>query len=218
MIFLIGDTIVKTNKRSQQLGAPKRDQLFFSPVIKGETGKQKAIDPMKRFRPRGALALTLLGYFAASLHAQQSTGALQDEIIETSKQGDTAMIKGIDNIGICVADLERSVAFYEKLGFTRAFTNDRGITMVAGLSKLFVFQTRQSNAAPVSREFTLFENPPGIDHISFDVEDVDGVYASAKAKGIVFNGEPRDQDWGARVVGLRDPDGNNLYLLKWLKK
>jgi catechol 2,3-dioxygenase-like lactoylglutathione lyase family enzyme len=132
--------------------------------------------------------------------------------------GDEVMIKGVDNIGICVADLKPAVAFYQGLGFVKAYENERGATMVAGTAKLFLFPTRQSHPAPVSREFTLFGNPLGIDHISFEVEDVDRVYADAKAKGVVFQDEPRDQDWGARVVSLRDPDGNNLYLLKWLQK
>jgi len=90
--------------------------------------------------------------------------------------------------------------------------------MVAGTAKLFIFQTRKSNPEPVTRDFTLFQNPLGIDHISFEVADVDRVCAAAKAEGLVFNGEPADQSWGARMVSLRDPDGNNLYLLKWLKK
>src|SRR6516164_4101 len=129
-----------------------------------------------------------------------------------------SMIDGVDNIGICVADLKKSVEFYQALGFTKAYENERGVTMVAGTAKLFIFQTRKTNSAPVAREFSLFQNPPGIDHISFAVEDVDRLYADAKAKGIVFNSEPRDQTWGARMVSLRDPDGVNLYLLKWLKK
>lgn len=126
------------------------------------------------------------------------------------------MIKGVDNIGICVADLKRTVAFYQALGFNKAYENDRGVTLVAGTAKLFIFQTRKSNPAPVGRDFTLFQNPLGIDHISFDVKDVDRVYADAKAKGITFISEPQDQSWGARMVSLCDPDNNNLYLLKWL--
>jgi catechol 2,3-dioxygenase-like lactoylglutathione lyase family enzyme len=129
-----------------------------------------------------------------------------------------SMIDSVDNIGICVTDLKKSVEFYQALGFTKAYQNDRGVTMVAGTSRLFVFQTRKTNSGPVARDFTLFQNPPGIDHVSFAVEDVDRLYAEAKAKGIVFNGEPKDQTWGARMVSLRDPDGINLYLLKWLKK
>jgi catechol 2,3-dioxygenase-like lactoylglutathione lyase family enzyme len=126
------------------------------------------------------------------------------------------MIQGIDNIGICVKDLERSVLFYQKLGFTKAFENDRGVTMVAGTTKLFIFQSRQLHPPEVNRQFTLFDNPPGIDHISFAVDEVDRIYADLQTNGVVFNSQPQDQDWGARVASLRDPDGNNLYLLKWL--
>ena len=35
------------------------------------------------------------------------------------------MVRGIDNIGICSSDLARSVAFYQKLGFSEAYRNDR---------------------------------------------------------------------------------------------
>jgi uncharacterized glyoxalase superfamily protein PhnB len=90
--------------------------------------------------------------------------------------------------------------------------------MVAGTAKLFIFQTRRGNPAAVERDFTLFQNPPGIDHISFEVQDVDRVYAEAKAKGVAFSNEPEDQSWGARMVSLCDPDGNNLYFLKWFQK
>jgi uncharacterized glyoxalase superfamily protein PhnB len=34
--------------------------------------------------------------------------------------------------------------------------------------------------------------------------------------GVPFDGPPEDQSWGARMVGLKDPDGNNLYLLQKL--
>src|SRR5262245_5928355 len=160
----------------------------------------------------------LLAVFSFNPHtfSQQSTGASQVATGAGSNQ--TSMIKGVDNIGSCVTDLRRSVSFYQDLGFTKAFENDRGVTMVAGTAKLFISQTRNSNPAPVKRDFTLFQNPLGIDHISFEVADVDLVYAEGKAKGLVFNGEPSDQSWGARMVSLRDPNGNNLYLLKWPKK
>ena len=148
--------------------------------------------------------------------SRQSTGAGQVATGVGSNR--IGMIKGVDNIGLCVADLRRAVRFHQDLGFSKAYENDRGVTMIAGTAKLFIFQTRRSNPAPVERDFTLFQNPLGIDHISFEVEDVDRVYAEGKAKGLVFNGEPADQSWGARIVSLRDPDGNNLYFLKWLKK
>ena len=129
------------------------------------------------------------------------------------------MLKGIDNIGVAVTDLARSMAFYEKLGFTKSYDYDadvKGASMSCGSAVLFLFQTKQTNPPAVRRDPSLAQNPPGIDHISFVVEDVDALYNDLKAKGIAFNGEPADQDWGARLVGLKDPDGNNLYFLKYL--
>ena len=124
------------------------------------------------------------------------------------------MIQGIDNIGVCAVDLQRSAAFYERLGFREVYRNDRGIAMAAGSAQLFLFACRRKDAPPVGRELGLFGNPPGIDHISFAVEDVDGLYDALKAAGVGFDGRPEDQSWGARMVGLKDPDGNNLYLLQ----
>jgi catechol 2,3-dioxygenase-like lactoylglutathione lyase family enzyme len=124
------------------------------------------------------------------------------------------MVRGIDNIGICTIDLARSVAFYEALGFSEAYRNDRGVMMAAGTVQLFLFATQRSDAVPVDRELGLFLNPPGIDHISFAVSDVDALYTRLRAIGLVTDGPPEDQLWGARTVGLKDPDGNNLYLLQ----
>jgi catechol 2,3-dioxygenase-like lactoylglutathione lyase family enzyme len=124
------------------------------------------------------------------------------------------MVRGIDNIGICATDLARSVVFYETLGFSEAYRNDRGVMLAAGTVQLFLFATPRSDAPPVDRELGLFGNPPGIDHISFAVSDVDALYSKLRKAGVVFEGSPADQSWGARMVGLKDPDGNNLYLLQ----
>jgi len=128
------------------------------------------------------------------------------------------MLTGIDNVGIAVTDLTRSIAFYEKLGFTKGQDYEadvKGCSMTCGSAVLFLFQTKQARPQAVKREPTLAQNPPGLDHISFRVEDLDKLYAELKAKGVAFLGEPADQDWGARLVGFKDPDGNNLYLLQY---
>jgi catechol 2,3-dioxygenase-like lactoylglutathione lyase family enzyme len=126
------------------------------------------------------------------------------------------MVSGFDNIGVCVTDLKTSVAFYEMLGLREVYRNERGVLMSAGNAQLFLFATRQVHSPPVGRKLGLFENAPGIDHISFAVADVDAAYVSLIKTGVEFDGEPQDQSWGARMVGLRDPDGNNLYLLQKL--
>ena len=115
------------------------------------------------------------------------------------------MVRGIDNIGICASDLARSVAFYETLGFSEAYCYDRGVMLAAGTVQLFLFATPRSDAPPVDRELGLFGNPPGIDHISFAVSDVDALYSKLREAGVAFGGPPEDQSWGARIVGPQGP-------------
>jgi catechol 2,3-dioxygenase-like lactoylglutathione lyase family enzyme len=126
------------------------------------------------------------------------------------------MIRGIDNIGICTSDLPRSVSFYRGLGFWEAYRNDRGVMMSIEGVNLFLFLTQRPDPPSVGRELGLFGNAPGIDHISFAVTDLDVLYTKLCAEGVKFGGPPEDQSWGARMVGLKDPDGNNLYLLQKL--
>src|SRR5262249_34577038 len=60
------------------------------------------------------------------------------------------MIQGIDNIGICTTDVARSVAFYQRLGFSEAYRNERGVLMAVGNVHLFIFATRQSHPPAVA--------------------------------------------------------------------
>ena len=84
--------------------------------------------------------------------------------------------------------------------------------MARGDAKLFLVKTGVGGEAR-PRDLGLFGNPPGIDHVSFLVEDVDAPHDELVARGIQTAGRPSDQDWGARAFGLRDPDGSNLYFL-----
>jgi catechol 2,3-dioxygenase-like lactoylglutathione lyase family enzyme len=76
------------------------------------------------------------------------------------------MVRGIDNIGICATDLASSLAFYETLGLSEAYRNDRGVMIAAGTVQLFLFATQRPEAMLVGRELGLFGNPPGIATIS----------------------------------------------------
>jgi catechol 2,3-dioxygenase-like lactoylglutathione lyase family enzyme len=134
----------------------------------------------------------------------------------SGKQDASYMVQGFDNVGVCVTDLQRSVTFYEMLGLREEYRNERGVLMSTGSARLFLFASKRVDQVLVGRELGLFQNPPGIDHISFAVADVDAIYANLRKAGVEFDGEPQDQSWGARMVGLKDPDGNNLYLLQKL--
>jgi catechol 2,3-dioxygenase-like lactoylglutathione lyase family enzyme len=88
--------------------------------------------------------------------------------------------------------------------------------MSAGSAKLYLFKAVPGSSS--HRPFTLEENPPGIDHISFLVDNVDRTYAEIQSRGVSFVAAPEDQIWGTRAAVLHDPDGNNLYLLTWLPR
>lgn len=126
------------------------------------------------------------------------------------------MFEGIDHVGVRVADLGRAVAFYERLGFTNAYADDRGATLIAGNAKLFLFANRPATPPAAAIRNGPLEHPARIDHITLLVADVDRVYADLRAHGVAFAGEPADQECGARSVGLTDTDGNNLYFVPWV--
>src|SRR5262245_66501313 len=103
------------------------------------------------------------------------------------------MMRGIDNIGICTADLPRSVAFYQRLGFSEEYRNERGVLIANEGVRLFLFATRKPNPPPVGRELGLFDNSPGIDHISFAVAVVDALYRRLREDGLMFGRALEDQ-------------------------
>jgi catechol 2,3-dioxygenase-like lactoylglutathione lyase family enzyme len=129
----------------------------------------------------------------------------------SARQADHEQIE----IGVCATDPARSVVFYRALGFSEAYANDTGVMMTAGDIRLFLFATCQPESPP-PRDIRLFGKPPGMQHISIGVTDVDAIYAKLRETGVTCNGPPESEPWGARMVRLKDPDGNNLYLLQRL--
>ena len=128
------------------------------------------------------------------------------------------MVERIDNVGIAVRDLAAAEAFYTRLGFRVESRDDfPGVLMTAGEARLYLFQANRSQTnqpdGGVRRSPELVGNPPGIDHISLWVGDVDEAYRRLKAEGVTFAMEPADQDWGTRACSLYDPDGNVIFLL-----
>lgn len=108
----------------------------------------------------------------------------------------------LNQITIPSVDVPRAVAFYQQLGL-----------------RLIV------DATP---RYVRFECPAGeatfsIHHVTqlslntdlviyFECEKLDEVVAELKAKGIVFESDPKDQEWLWREAYLRDPDGNVICL------
>ena len=50
--------------------------------------------------------------------------------------------------------------------------------------------------------------------LSFDVPDVQAVYAKFLGKGVAFSGAPERQPWGGTLATFQDPAGNGLQLVQ----
>ncbi|MBL8161038.1 MAG: VOC family protein [Anaerolineae bacterium] len=48
----------------------------------------------------------------------------------------------------------------------------------------------------------------------FDTSDVNGAYATLKARGVHFSQEPTAQPWGGIEARFTDPDGNEFALVQ----
>lgn len=110
-------------------------------------------------------------------------------------------IESISAITLTVSDLERSVAFYEALGFERVWGGpERGfVTYRVGGQYL---NLSSGGGTPPG------DQPWG--RVICYVRDVDAMHARALAAGFSPEAAPRDAEWGERYFHLRDPDGHEL--------
>jgi glyoxylase I family protein len=126
------------------------------------------------------------------------------------------LARGLDNVGVAVRDLDRSLAFYcDQLGLELVYRDDasRSAGVNTGTSSLYIFETTGQEGP--RRTAAYAGNPIGVDHLSFAVDDVDAAYREFQQRGISFFVEPNDADWGARVCGCLDPNGIPVYFLRW---
>src|ERR1700744_5791673 len=129
----------------------------------------------------------------------------------------------LHHAGISVPDLDRALAWYcGALGLRPGF---RFEVAPAGLRGAFALGPdgsggellEQSGAGPGPRR----ADPPaanalhGVNHVCFQVEDLDTTYRRLVGKGAVAVGAPRDSpEPGVRMAYLTDPDGNLIELVE----
>jgi lactoylglutathione lyase len=124
-------------------------------------------------------------------------------------------ISGIAHIGIRVHELERSVRFYEKLGF-RKTAGPVGPEPVAILhNEAGVELNLILNAPSASEPNVLMDVPekhPGITHVALLCDDILAAKASLEAAGVPLSGGPIRFGPGAQGIFVRDPDRNVIEL------
>jgi lactoylglutathione lyase len=136
------------------------------------------------------------------------------------------------HVGVCVSDLERSVRFYEGLGFEVARSHQVGdefglLMELEGVRLESRFLQREGALI----ELLYFESPPhtgagarrpmnqlGLTHLSVRVDDVDAVAAVVEARGgSVVSGTRTilgDGETSLDLVYCTDPDGVRIELMK----
>lgn len=117
-------------------------------------------------------------------------------------------VESISAVTLVTADMDRSVAFYEALGFVVVF-GGRGTP----------FTTYRAGAQFVNVQLDPAHAPIAAiwGRVIFWVDDVDAVHARALAAGFTPEMAPSDAPWGERYFHLRDPDGHELSFARPLR-
>jgi uncharacterized glyoxalase superfamily protein PhnB len=94
------------------------------------------------------------------------------------------------------------------LGFEKQLVVDGGEGRIAHAQLKFGPGIVMLGSGGESEEYDRVAPGPGGSAIYVYVEDVDGHHERAAAAGAEIVWEPRDEDYGGRGYGLRDPEGN----------
>jgi catechol 2,3-dioxygenase-like lactoylglutathione lyase family enzyme len=123
------------------------------------------------------------------------------------------MAKGLNAIGLVVADMAAAVAFYRRLGLQfAAETDDHQECELAGGFRLML-DTEES-----IRSFAPDWTPPAGGpraSLAFELDgpgDVDATFKDLVDAGHRAFHEPWDAFWGQRYASVLDPDGNGVDL------
>lgn len=145
------------------------------------------------------------------------------------------MLGHISHVVICVKDLTRSIAFYEKLGFTNFFEFETDSPLTGAVLGQDIRRVRMSFMRPGDDKSATFLDmvefvdpatlgdspiPPhhqGLTRLAFAVDDLDGTYAELDKMGVEFLSPiqryPGPDGGDEGMVCFRDPDGTILEII-----
>jgi catechol 2,3-dioxygenase-like lactoylglutathione lyase family enzyme len=111
---------------------------------------------------------------------------------------------------LAVADVERSAAFYEQLGFTIEATYDDPPYATLSLAGARLSLAEQGHPAE-DRPGVALEAPPDRSSMNavlvLEVLDCMSAYRELRAEGVEFLAEPYSPPWGGHRCFAIDPDG-----------
>jgi catechol 2,3-dioxygenase-like lactoylglutathione lyase family enzyme len=111
---------------------------------------------------------------------------------------------------LAVAEVERSAAFYERLGFTVEATYDDPPYATLSVAGARLSIAEQGHAAE-DRPGVALEAPSDRSHMNvvlvLEVSDCMSAYRELGAQGVEFLAEPYSPPWGGHRCFAIDPDG-----------
>ena len=125
------------------------------------------------------------------------------------------MEQRVSLISFAVDDLDRSVAFYEKLAWRKSFAAAEGIAFfqIGGLAFSLYPRADMARDIGIPAEGSGFEGF-ALAHNTRTREDVDAVLKEAEQAGGRIVREAADQFWGGYAGCFADPDGH-LWEVAW---
>lgn len=198
-------------------GATAIDRITLRPVGAGATEVTWHLEVTPR--GLGRLGSPLLGPLLDRLGRAALDGLQAARQIHGAGPGaapDTAVrVQGWSHVGIRVADRERSLAFYRRLGFRqRAWYEGPKVAILDHASGVEL--NLIVNADPDAGDENVLMDVPvkraGVTHLALRVADTDRLVAELAAAGIPLSGGPDKQ--GEHSIGtfVRDPDRNVIEL------
>lgn len=125
------------------------------------------------------------------------------------------MEQRVSLISLAVADLGRSVMFYEKLGWTRSFEAAEGIAFfqIGGLAFSLYPRDDMARDIGIPADGSGFEGF-ALAHNTRSQNEVDAILQEAEAAGGRIVRAAADQFWGGYAGCFADPDGH-LWEVAW---
>lgn len=133
------------------------------------------------------------------------TDELEEDSVTGSKSGGSPF-EDLNALTLFVSDMERSVRFYEALGFESTYGGSD--------SEFTTFDAGGGSYLNLA-----YSNEAGADHWGraiFHVRDVDALYERLIEVGLHPQSPPRDAVWGERYFHITDPDGHELSMARRL--
>lgn len=108
----------------------------------------------------------------------------------------------LNQLTIPSADLEISISFYQKLGFTLLVDSRPRYVRFVCPDGNTTFSLHHQDSLPIGEGISIY----------FECTDLDQRVRDLKANGFAFLEDPNDKPWLWREAHLKDPDGNKLVL------